>query len=218
MISRVIYLIIFISTFNCIKATNDSCLKITDSQWEKKSKEKNYIETYQEFEEKENKSGNSIKKMPTLDLGGFKYVFYLLIGGAILFILIKIIQNINASPAIDIDKDRVYTLAEVEDKILEVDLDRILAEALLDQDYRLALRINFLIIIKMLAVNGNIIWKKEKTNWEYFNEVKDKNIALKFKEIITPFETIWYGEHELNENQYMRLQPMYESFKVSYRK
>ncbi|MBI3519403.1 MAG: hypothetical protein HY062_08620 [Bacteroidetes bacterium] len=151
--------------------------------------------------------------MPTMDLGGFKYVFYILVAGAILFLVVKILQNINASPAIDIDKGRVYTLSEVEEKILEIDLDKIFNEALLAGDYRLALRINFLIIIKILTLSGKISWTKEKTNWEYYHEIKDHVIALKFKEIVEPFETIWYGEHAINENQFNRLLPSYESFK-----
>jgi len=73
-----------------------------------------------------------------------------------------VIQNINSSPAVDSDNGRVYTLAEVEEKMLEIDLDKIFSDALLAKDYRLALRINFLIIIKLLSIKGNIIWTKEK--------------------------------------------------------
>lgn len=206
------FVMVFISS--CLFANKDSSLTISEKQWDKVTKDKNYIETFTDFEpeEKENKKTNF--KAPSLDLGGLKYVFYVLVAGAILFVVIKILQNINSSPSIGNDNGRVYTLQEVEEKILEIDLNKILNDALSAQDYRLALRIQFLIIIKALSLKGKISWAKEKTNWEYYNEIKDENIAFKFKEIIVPFEVIWYGEHELNENQYNKLQPPYDSFKI----
>jgi len=215
MIIRNLYLLLLmiILSFSS-KASNDSCLKISETHWNTVSKEKNYIETYTDDDEtKEKKKETSIGKRPSMDFGGFKYVFYIIIAGAIIFLVVKILQNINSSPNIDVDKGRVYTLSEVEDKMLDIDLDKILNDALLAADFRLALRINFLIIIKMLSLSGKIIWTKEKTNWEYFNELNDPTIALKFKEIVEPFETIWYGEHELSESQFNRLQPAYTVFK-----
>ncbi len=212
---KIYYFFMLLFLASSIPATNDSCLTVTEKEWNKVSKGKDYTETYKEDEtkEKEKDKPKSDFKMPSADLGGFKYVFYLLVAGAILFLVVKIIQNINASPSIDIDKGRVYTLSEVEDKILEIDLDKILNDALAAGDYRLALRIHFLIIIKALSLSGKITWTKEKTNWEYYHEIKDQALALKFKDIVEPFETIWYGEHELTESQYNRLKPSYESFK-----
>ena len=215
MIIRNLYLLLLmlILSFSS-KASNDSCLKISETHWNTVSKEKNYIETYTDDDEtKEKKKETSIGKRPSMDFGGFKYVFYIIIAGAIIFLVVKILQNINSSPNIDVDKGRVYTLSEVEDKMLDIDLDKILNDALLAADFRLALRINFLIIIKMLSLSGKIILTKEKTNWEYFNELNDPTIALKFKEIVEPFETIWYGEHELSESQFNRLLPAYNVFK-----
>jgi hypothetical protein len=215
MIIRNLYLLLLILILSfSSKASNDSCLKISETHWNTFSKEKNYIETYTDDDEtKEKKKETSIGKRPSMDFGGFKYVFYIIIAGAIIFLVVKILQNINSSPNIDVDKGRVYTLSEVEDKMLDIDLDKILNDALLAADFRLALRINFLIIIKMLSLSGKIIWTKEKTNWEYFNELNDPTIALKFKEIVEPFETIWYGEHELSESQFNRLQHAYNVFK-----
>ncbi len=200
---------------NCLFATKDSCLKLNEAQWLKTTKDKDYIESYKDWgKDKEDNSKKNYKpNFGSLNLGGFKYIFYVLLAAVIIFLLVKIIQNINSSPSLEMDKGISYTLAEVEDKILEVDLDKFLNEALSAKDFRLALRIQFLIIIKALSLSGKIIWTKEKTNWEYHNEVKDMTLALKFKDIITTFEPIWYGEHELTESQFHALSPSYESFK-----
>ena len=213
MIFRKVCLLFFLVLSYPIVAVKDTCLNITETQCEKIAKEKDYTETYVDSETKEKNTGASNVKMPSMDLGGLKYLFYFLVAGAILFVVAKILQNINSSPAINIDQGRVYTLEEVEDKMLEIDLDKILNDALIAKDYRLALRINFLIIIKKLTLSGKIVWTKEKTNWEYLNEIRDKVLAEKFKLIVLTFETIWYGEHDLNENQFNSLQSSYETFK-----
>ena len=214
MILRRTYLfLILLMVFLHVNASKDTCLKITETQWEEITKDKNYNETFNELEEKEKKSDGMNFKSPSADLGNFKYVFYILVAGAILFLLVKILLNINTAPVINDDNGRVYTLSEVEEKMLELDLDKILNDALVAKDYRLALRINFLIIIKKLALKGKINWAIEKTNGEYYNEIKDINTAFKFKEIVLTFESIWYGEHSINEDQFNQLQPSYELFK-----
>jgi hypothetical protein len=205
-----IFLLLSVNTFS----VKDSCLKITETQWDKVSKGKDYNETYDDFDVKEKgeSSGSGIKA-PSFDMGGLIYLFYFLVAGAILFLIVKILMNINSSPDISINNDRTFTLAEVEEKMLEIDLDKILNDALLAGDHRLALRINFLIIIKTLSLRGKIVWAKEKTNWEYFNEIKDYGTASGFKNIISTFEPIWYGEYAVSEDLFNKLQPSYELFK-----
>jgi hypothetical protein len=212
-----IYLLLTVILFSSnLLATKDSCLKINEAQWQKTTKEKNYIETYKDWDTNKSSKDSDISPksgLGSVTFGGFKYIFYFLLAAAIIFLLVKILQNINSSPSLEIDKGVSYTLAEVEDKILEVDLDKFLNEALAKRDFRLALRIKFLIIIKTLTLSGKIIWTKEKTNWEYHNEIKEMALALKFREIIMTFEPIWYGEYELTELQFNTLSPSYESFK-----
>ena len=67
----------------------------------------------------------------------------------------------------------------------------------------------------MLTLNGKIAWTKEKTNGEYLKEIKDMMLAYNFRNIVLSFETIWYGEHDVNEDQYNSLQSSYEQFKTS---
>lgn len=214
MIGRKLYLLLILFLLGASSyAVKDSCLKITEAQWNKISKDKDYTETFADFETKERSSSGSGIKAPSFDMGGLKYLFYFLVAAAILFVIAKILMNINSSPNINIDNDRVFTLAEVEEKMLEIDLNKILNDALLAGDHRLALRINFLIIIKTLSLRGKIVWAKEKTNWEYFNEIKDYTTATGFREIISTFEPIWYGEYAVSEDLFNKLQPSYDRFK-----
>jgi hypothetical protein len=198
---------------NRCNASNTSGISISEASWNKETTNKNYIETYKESQNSEKDQGSSGSKTHSWDPGGLKYLFYILIGAAILFLIIKIIQNINSNAVIEnTQSGKAFTLSEVEDQILEVDLDKFLKEALDVRDFRMALRINFLIMIKTLSLKGKIAWKKEKTNWEYVSEIRDPLMSTKFKEIVLTFESIWYGEHPFNEEQFAKLQPSYETF------
>jgi hypothetical protein len=194
-------------------SVQDSCLKVSGSDWEKISK-KDYTETFVDPEPEKMKKDFSDLKAPSMDLGGLKYVFYVIVVAAILFLVIKILQNINTTPVINPGVES-YTLEQIEEKVLEIDLDKILADAIAARDFRLALRLNFLIIIKKLSLSGKIVWQKEKTNGEYLREIKDMMLSYNFRNIVLSFESIWYGEHTVNEEQYASLQSSYEQFKSS---
>lgn len=215
MIFRKIHFFVFILLLQTrFFAVNDSCLKIDKQQWQKIANENLYNEAPE-------KTAPEKSHRPLFDLGstnysfeGFKYVFYILVAGCILFLIVKIAIATKKPVDVSVNKNQVYNLSTVEEKMFEIDLDKILNDALVANDYRLALRINFLIVIKLLAQSGKINWAKEKTNWEYFNEIKDFTTAIKFKEIVLSFEPIWYGELSVNQQQFQVVQPFYEILKT----
>jgi hypothetical protein len=210
---RAFIFLFFILCFCRMQAVKDSCMKFDEAKWESVVNDKDYTETYEEEEKKPEKHKDfGDVKAPSMNLGGLRYVFYFLVVAGILFLIAKILQNMSTTPVLSTG-DKTYTLEEVEEKMMEIDLDGILREAVLARDFRLALRINFLIIIKTLTLSGKIAWAREKTNWEYLNEIKDMLVAHKFRIIIVSFESIWYGEHSVSEEQFNSLQASYNTFK-----
>ncbi|ELR73871.1 hypothetical protein C900_00035 [Fulvivirga imtechensis AK7] len=90
-------------------------------------------------------------------------------------------------------------LEDIEENLMESDLMRWLRKAVEDKNYRLALRIYYLMIIKELSIKGLIIWKKEKTNLEYLYEMRDHGSHSQFEEITGIYQLVWYGEKELGD-------------------
>lgn len=131
---------------------------------------------------------------------GLAFLLYKLLGGT--FVKNKKVSN------------KVFTIEDIEDRIHESDLDRLLREALERKDYRLAIRIYYLAIIKELSLKELIRWKRDKTNREYLNEVIAAKPELHggFRETTIAFERAWYGDIEVGEQDYNSLSPRFRQF------
>ncbi|MFK8010094.1 MAG: hypothetical protein AB8H03_27315 [Saprospiraceae bacterium] len=89
------------------------------------------------------------------------------------------------------------TLANIEERIHESDLDRYIREALEKENYPMAVRLYYLAIIKELSLKKWIKWKKDKTNRDYIRELSTTNWHSNFRSVTTLFEKVWYGKKEI---------------------
>jgi len=207
-----IFLLVLLSTISILSAQKKEPLQIKKTEWVKAAKGIDYTENYKEFDKSEKKDLD-INPPLHYNLSPLKYVFYFIVVGLVIFLIVKIILNLNKNPNIKKQKLSVESLKEIEEKIHEVDLEQLLLEALADKNYHIAMRLNFLIIIKLLSEKKLIDWAKEKTNWEYFSEIKNALLKDGFKKIVIIFEPVWYGEYILTEDSYYKLQPTFDHFK-----
>lgn len=213
MLKRIISLLIFFTLAAPLWAQKDSVMQINQAQWHEISDGVDYTETFKkETDDKpKNKKNNFNTSLPSSDLSGFKYLFYFLVVALVIFLIIRIFGNFKSNTAIKEKVISIDSITEIEENMHEINLENLLNEALLVKNYKIALRLNFLIVIKLLSQKGKITWAKEKTNWEYYNELKEVLLADQFKEIILSFETFWYGDHPLTENQYLNTEPYYKA-------
>lgn len=216
---KLISFLLFFALCQHAEAQNDSTMQLTQQQWQEISEGIDYHETYNEMERKDdNKSGKNNYSMNTsFDLGNFKYLIYFVILGLVVFLIVKVVIHSKKNTAVKEQTISIDTIEHIEEKIHDVNLEDLLKEALEAKNYRIALRLNFLIIIKLLSQKGEIQWAKEKTNWEYYSELQDKLLADQFKEIIMSFETFWYGEHPLTELEYHFTEPAYQALQKQLR-
>ncbi len=89
------------------------------------------------------------------------------------------------------------TLANIEERIHESDLDRYIREALDKENYPMAVRLYYLAIIKELSLKKWIKWKKDKTNRDYIRELSSTDWHSNFRSVTTLFEKVWYGKKEI---------------------
>ena len=175
-----------------------------------------YTESYRpkvKPEKRRDSRKNNGIDLPSFDGLGeiFKVVaitFIVLVLGFLLFRLIDenyfgIGQKNKANPNI--------TFENLEEHIHEVDLDALLQQALANNDYRQAIRIYYLIIIKQLSNSDAITWKKEKTNGEYVSEMYGKKNFEDFRQVTTLFERVWYGDMILDESKYQMVAPKFSA-------
>ncbi|HCW08203.1 MAG TPA: hypothetical protein DGG95_12655 [Cytophagales bacterium] len=133
-----------------------------------------------------------------------KIIFYsiaALIVGYILFLIIKN-ARFKSSPKI-IKSD---TATEELTDIRELPVDHLLQKALSSGDYKLAVRIYFLALLKKLDEGGLIRWKKDKTNREYLSELFSQEVYFEEVRLLTlAYEQVWYGNHTFSAQAYQQL-------------
>lgn len=95
-------------------------------------------------------------------------------------------------------------LTFIEENIHEIDFVSEILNAEEQKKYRLAIRLQFLALLKQLDSVDLIHWESQKTNREYLQQLKNDEFRSEFEEIVLIFEYVWYGEFTPNEEQYKK--------------
>lgn len=82
-----------------------------------------------------------------------------------------------------------------------------------NKNFRKAIRLMFILILKLLNDNKIIKWQREKTNYHYQNEIAPQDYKLQFKQLSYIFEYVWYGHFEPNEQHFSQYQNIYQQLK-----
>jgi hypothetical protein len=171
-------------------------LKIKDYQPEKKKEEKKKNDTIKKNKNK----GWELNISPTWRLI-IKWVLFGLLLAALLFLVLSVL---NINPFIkksDANKINIG-LDELEENLDTAAIDPHLYEAIKNKNYKLAIRLYYLMIIQKLALKEKIIWKKYKTNKHYLNELKNKEEYPMVKALTLTYEKCWFGEVDVTEPIY----------------
>lgn len=146
-----------------------------------------------------------------LSLRIFYYLIVAVAIGLIIFLSLK--NNIRAlfygkSAAIPIN------FREFEDDIHKINFNELIAAAIAEKDYRKAVRLNFLKLLKELTDKNLITWKIDKTNNDYFIELSNSAYSNSFKELAFLYEHIWYGNFDIDENNFNTVLTKFNTLKV----
>lgn len=195
------------------QADNDAVLD--KQQWEKLRDGRDYTDNFKTPKPKEekieetNSSSNSSSKDFDFRLGDSRFIIYFIVVILVIALIVRILTKTQNNTKISESTLSIDNITEIEERMHELSLDELLAQAVNAGDLRLALRLNFLIIIKQLSQHKIIKWKKDKTNWEYHSEIKNRLLADQFKGVVINFESFWYGEHPLSQSNYAFADKLY---------
>jgi len=101
------------------------------------------------------------------------------------------------------------TVAGVVSNGENIDYDKLISTAVAEKNYRLAVRYQYLKILRKLHSEGLIKFKPYKTNYQYVNEIKDESIRNDFAGAAKIYEFIWYGRRNIDNDIYNQLQNEY---------
>ena len=133
-----------------------------------------------------------------------------------LFLIIVIVMLLIKADAFRIitgNADQAPLTAQglVED-IHRMDFDTLIASAIQQKEYRLAVRLTFLQALKKLSDHHQVEWKPGKTNKDYVNELSDDKLRAGFNELSFYVEYAWYGEFDITEPLYQRVRGIYNDW------
>ena len=130
------------------------------------------------------------------------YFIYLLMGGLVVYLLVRFFIGENISSIFKKAPSGLIDINLSEDHIELVDLEVLLNNAMRQKDFRLAIRYQYLKILKTLSQRNIIDWHFEKTNLDYLQEISTPAIQKPFKEVSYLYDYIWYGEQYVDEEIY----------------
>ena len=80
------------------------------------------------------------------------------------------------------------------------------------ENFRLAIRLQFLKSIKLLDLAKLINWKPEATNYQLLNSIKKKTIRAEMVPLLDIYEHLWYGEYPVRDRT------NYEDYRIHFDK
>jgi hypothetical protein len=98
------------------------------------------------------------------------------------------------------------------DNIQEINFDKLIQDAIDKRQFRLAIRLSYLLLLKELSVKGLIAWSPEKTNYEYLREIKSNSIRDQFAQNSLMYEYVWYGDFEIDQDNFNKVSGGLQAF------
>lgn len=171
---------------------------------------------YQPIEKKKKKEKED-KEQPDFNLEALKPIlkvimWIIVIGGlsVLIFFLVKEASNLSVNKKIDVKVD----FETLEENIEEADLEQALEYTLESKDYIKAIRIAYLQVLQELNNKSFIKYKRDKTNRNYRNELKERRPSLVggFTSTTTIFEKVRYSNNQLDSVLYEEIRSIIDSY------
>lgn len=141
--------------------------------------------------------------------GMLQWLIIALIAVALIFVILRIlgIRNFNRRVA---GKKSGFTQMELlSDE--PGDTTGELSASIEAGDYRNAIRLLYLFVLRSFHEQGLLKWKKDKTNADYLRELRSHRHYPTFKKLTRIYEHVWFGESEITAGIYSDARTCYES-------
>jgi hypothetical protein len=134
---------------------------------------------------------------------------------ALVYIVLRL-MNVDLSGLLINNKRRAVVREDAispDEDIHTIDFQAAVAEALKNGEYSKAVRLLYLSSLKELSDRGHIRWQAGKTNYQYQQELQQKELQLPFLQLGHLFEWAWYGGFPVGEGQYKKAAQFYRMLK-----
>lgn len=188
-------------------------LSVTREELQKRYKSKKFSKTeWKRIVGNTNYSEEAVKakKLPNLawDPHILKVIGYIVIFGLIGFLIFLFVkQALKDSDAKTRKAGEALFADQLSPEALEeIDLEKLLQEALAQKNLRLAVRLFYIKLLKHLNRQGYIRWEKNKTNRDYADELSRAGFSRDFRKLMVAYEYVWYGNRTPSAEEFSALE------------
>lgn len=135
------------------------------------------------------------------------------IGLALLVVLIMLVLKVNAFRVFYSGEGSAQKYQVLDENIHEMDFDKLIQEAMDQQDYRRGIRLLFLYALKLLSDKNLIQWELGKTNHDYIRELGRQELKSGFNELSYYFDYAWYGNFTVSRDTFIKVQNTFTNWK-----
>jgi hypothetical protein len=132
---------------------------------------------------------------------------------ALIIFLVMMLLRVNAFKMFYGRGASSSKLDAMEENIHEMDFEKLIQEALDQQNFRRAIRLRFLHALKLLSDRQLILWQLGKTNHEYIGELEQAELKRGLNELSFYFDYAWYGNFQVNRDTFNKVQSTFQDFK-----
>lgn len=140
-------------------------------------------------------------------------IFYIVIFLLVVYFIVKAIINKEGNWVFGKSSDKnIIPVVDVENNIHEANFKTLISKAESEDNYRLAIRYYYLWLLKTLSQAEIIEYDVEKTNSDYYLEINNETIKKEFSYTSYLYNYIWYGEFDIDSQQFDKAKNAYTQF------
>lgn len=175
-----------------------------------------------DFEKKKNEAapGNSSGNyIPFTQRPWFQTILWILIIGGFMGVVFWFLSENKVGI---FNRKRENISEEISDEIPEdifaINYQKEIDQAVRLENYRLAVRLMFLRLLKTMSEKNIIQYKQDKTNLDYLLDTHGQNYYTDFFKVVRDYEYSWYGLFEINRDTFAAIKKDYDQLdKALYR-
>jgi hypothetical protein len=173
------------------------------NEWEKLKDGHNYEEKLPEKKQRARKENTEPVNLPDLNFDNLLKVFaYVGIVTILLMTLYLIVWRMGLFDKINA-KTKAFIYEEHSPEMpMENELKKSLNNALENNDFRLAIRLLYTLILIRMHERQWIIFSKDKTSGQYMFEIQESETRKVFCELIRVYERSWFGNFPLTRKEW----------------
>ncbi len=138
-------------------------------------------------------------------LNGIQILFWIAVILLVIYLIVKIVLNKEIRWIFKRNKEEAQSLDfEIGENISAVDFTTLISNSVTDRDYRSAIRYYYLFLLKKLDQFKLIDYDMQKTTFDYQTEVEGSKYASDFSKASYYYTYIWYGEFNIDEEEYKK--------------